>query len=107
MRGPNDHWSSRGDDRGQASTSFCRRQSRIIDSRGTLTYKGSIRILCNCDTNRLESIHNGVCRIATECSPSTCLWEVSYVLLLTLIIILTIIIIITDSQNTKNVLVYY
>ena len=27
-------------DRGRASTSFCRRQSRIIDSRGTLTSKG-------------------------------------------------------------------
>ena len=26
-------------DRGRASTSFCRRQSRIIDSRGTLTSK--------------------------------------------------------------------
>ena len=37
---PDDHWSSKGDDRGRASTSFCRRQSRIIDSRGTLTSKG-------------------------------------------------------------------
>ena len=39
---PDDHWSSRGDDRGRASTSFCRRQSRIIDtgSRETLTSKG-------------------------------------------------------------------
>ena len=26
-------------DHGRASTSFCRRQSRIIDSRGTLTSK--------------------------------------------------------------------
>ena len=96
---PDDHWSSRGDDRERASTSFCRRQSRIIDSRGTLTSKGPYEH-CNCDTNLLEPIHNGVCRIATECSPSTFLWEVSYILLLTLVFILTIIII-TDSQNTK------
>ena len=81
-------------DRGRASTLFCRRVSRIIDSRGTLTSKDPYE---HCAT--VIPIHNGVCRIATECSPSTCLWEVSYVLLLTLVIILTIIII-TDSQNT-------
>ena len=28
----------------------------------------------------LEPIHNGVCRIATECSPSTYLWEVNNVI---------------------------
>ena len=58
-------------DRGRASTSFYRRQSRIIDSRGTLTSKDPYK---NCATviNLLEPIHNVVCRIATECSPSTC-----------------------------------
>ena len=35
-------------DRGRASTSFCRRQSRIIDSRGTLTSKDPYE---HCATN--------------------------------------------------------
>ena len=45
---------------------------------GTLTSKGPYEYCVNWS---FKSIHNGVCKIATASSPSTCLWEESYILL--------------------------